>query len=116
MWGKSHTVPPRAVQGTRTLRGPANSMNIWFLITDQGKNYLTFMDVTEDYTIMDLENQSKAGTLIVTEHHGKCCSHPQPKEGRKCLKLERRLGRAGRRGLEPLSLPQVPSLLISWFH
>lgn len=116
MWGKSHAVPPRVVQGTRTLRVPANSMNTWFLITDQGKNYLTFVDVTEDYTIIDLENQSKGGSLIVTELHGKCCSHPQPEEGRKCLKLEKPVGRAGRWGLEPPSLPQVPSLLISWFH
>lgn len=91
-------------------------MNIWFLITDQGKNFLTFVDVTEDSIIMDLENQSKGGSLIVTEHHGKCCSHPQREEGRKWLKLERRVGRAGRWGLEPLSLSQVPPLLISWFR
>nr|XP_038962048.1 trichosurin-like [Rattus norvegicus] len=38
----------------------------------QGKNFLTFMDVTEDYTIIDLE--SKVGSLIVTELHGKSLS------------------------------------------
>ncbi|XP_063140885.1 trichosurin-like [Rattus norvegicus] len=38
----------------------------------QGKNFLTFMDVTEDYTIIDLE--SKVGSLIVTELHARSLS------------------------------------------
>ncbi|MEJ1271828.1 lipocalin 11 [Cricetulus griseus] len=36
----------------------------------QGKNYLTFVAVTEEFTIMDLENQSEGNTLIVVELHG----------------------------------------------
>ncbi|MEJ1271829.1 lipocalin 3 [Cricetulus griseus] len=36
---------------------------------DQGKNYLTFVAVTEEFTIMDLENQSEGNTLIVVELH-----------------------------------------------
>ncbi|XP_034360300.1 epididymal-specific lipocalin-9-like isoform X2 [Arvicanthis niloticus] len=40
----------------------------------QGKNYLTFVDVTEDFTIMDLENQSEGGTIIVSELHGRSLS------------------------------------------
>ncbi|XP_052040636.1 salivary lipocalin-like [Apodemus sylvaticus] len=39
-----------------------------------GKNYLTFVEVTEDFIIIDLENQSEEGSLIVTELHGKTLS------------------------------------------
>lgn len=52
--------------------GPADFVNIWLLVTDHGKNYLTFVDVTEDFIIIDLENQSEEGSLIVTELHGGC--------------------------------------------
>ncbi|XP_028628619.1 major urinary protein-like [Grammomys surdaster] len=40
----------------------------------QGTNYLTFVDVTEDFIIMDLENQSKGGTVIMSELHGRSLS------------------------------------------
>lgn len=83
-------------------------MNIWFLVTDQGKNFLTFVDVTEDSIIMDLENQSKGGSLIVTEHHGKCCSHPQREEGRKWLKLEGGWGGQGDGGWSHCPYPKYP--------
>ncbi|KAL1786170.1 hypothetical protein HispidOSU_014950, partial [Sigmodon hispidus] len=36
----------------------------------QGKNYLTFVAVTEEFIIMDLENQREENTLIVVELHG----------------------------------------------
>ncbi|XP_040600806.1 trichosurin-like [Mesocricetus auratus] len=48
----------------------------------QGKNYLTFVAVTEEFTIMDLENHSEGNTLIVVELHGRTLY-------------------AGKRGLEP---------------
>ncbi|OBS67935.1 hypothetical protein A6R68_03525, partial [Neotoma lepida] len=34
-----------------------------------GKNYLTFVAVTKDFTIMDLENQKEGNPLIVVELH-----------------------------------------------
>lgn len=86
-------------------------MTIWLLVTDQGKNYLTFVDVTEDFIIMDLENQSEGGTVTVSELHGGCRSHPQPEDCRNCWISSWSGGWGGRGdcGLEPLSLPQVPS-------
>lgn len=54
--------------------GPADFMTMWLLVTDQGRNSLTFVHVTEDFAIMDLENQSEGGTTIVIEFHGGCCS------------------------------------------
>lgn len=54
--------------------GPADFVTIWLLVTDQGKNDLTFVDVTKDFTIMDLENQSGRVITVVTELHGGCRS------------------------------------------
>uniref|UniRef100_A0A8C5P323 Lipocalin 11 n=1 Tax=Jaculus jaculus TaxID=51337 RepID=A0A8C5P323_JACJA len=45
-----------------------------FTFEYQGKNYLTFVLVTNDVTIMDLENQNDRGTLIVAELHGRSLS------------------------------------------
>lgn len=87
-------------------------MNIWFLVIDQGKNYLTFVAVTEEFTIMDLENQSEGNTLIVVELHGGCHSHPQqPQDCREWqdLELERPVGRVGRLGASAaLPTPSTP--------
>ncbi|XP_052578377.1 epididymal-specific lipocalin-9-like [Peromyscus californicus insignis] len=47
-----------------------------------GKNYLTFVAVTEKFTIMDLENQRDGNPLIVVELHGVCRSHLQPQDCR----------------------------------
>ncbi|XP_031229191.1 glycodelin [Mastomys coucha] len=40
----------------------------------QGKNDLTFVDVTKDFTIMDLENQSGRVITVMTELHGRSLS------------------------------------------
>lgn len=96
--------------GHQDTHEPSRLHDHWSLVTDQGKNYLTFVDVTEDFTIMDLENQSEGGTVLVSELHGGCCSHPQPEDCRKCwaLQLERRVGRAGRlRAGVPLPTPRT---------
>lgn len=65
--------------GHQDTHEPSRLHDHWLLVTDQGKNYLTFVDVTEDFTIMDLENQSEGGTVLVSELHGGCCSHPSLK-------------------------------------
>ncbi|XP_059115096.1 major urinary protein-like isoform X2 [Peromyscus eremicus] len=42
-----------------------------YIFEYHGKNYLTFVAVTEKFTIMDLENQRDGNPLIVVELHGR---------------------------------------------
>uniref|UniRef100_A0A8C6I7J1 Lipocalin 11 n=1 Tax=Mus spicilegus TaxID=10103 RepID=A0A8C6I7J1_MUSSI len=60
----------------------------------QGRNSLTFVHVTEDFAIMDLENQSEGGTTIVIEFHGRSLSTDE-------LGWERYLVHTRRRGIPP---------------
>ncbi|XP_027241486.1 trichosurin [Cricetulus griseus] len=75
----------------------------------QGKNYLTFVAVTEEFTIMDLENQSEGNTLIVVELHGRTLYAGK-------LGLEPYKSHTSRRGIVPdnimdVSLNRKPTFL-----
>lgn len=75
-------MPAGEVQGTRRHKGPGGLHDHWFLVIDHGKNYLTFVAVTEEFAIIDLENQRDGEPLIVVELHGACRSHLQPQDCR----------------------------------
>lgn len=99
--------------GYQEMRGSVGFVTIYLLVTDNGKNYLTFVSVTEDFVIMDLENQSEEGTLIVAELHGGCRSHPQPSRNVRTSRWRDGWGGWGDEALQLLSLPQEPSLRVS---